>query len=259
MPPIHMADRGAPAPFLQRPQGLHAPVILDAQLAHQRQRDFRWPDRRASRPARCDAPRRCGRNRTSATTSACTVLRDSGCAPPGASGQGRIRPRPAARGFAQRDGHQAFVVLRVVAQPLAAPAAPPSPGAACAASAANSARTDRRSPGYSRSSPMSSSSASAYSLRSVSMRGQQLARGRVFGVDDQHLAHRLFGGFRFRRPAIRPARCGYSRSGSCGYCVSACGEHAARVGEAAALDEIERLLGVDGGTRGLVVHGLNDA
>ena len=36
-------------------------------------------------------------------------------------------------------------------------------------------------------------------------------------------------------------------------------EDAARVGEPAPLDEIERLFGVDGGARGLVVHGINDA
>ena len=36
-------------------------------------------------------------------------------------------------------------------------------------------------------------------------------------------------------------------------------QDAFRVGEAAALDEIERLFGVDGGTRGLVVHVINDA
>jgi hypothetical protein len=36
-------------------------------------------------------------------------------------------------------------------------------------------------------------------------------------------------------------------------------EHPARVAQAAPLQEVERLLGEDGGARGLVVHGLNDA
>ena len=76
----------------------------------------------------------------------------------------------------------------------------------------------------------------------------------MFGGDDQHLAHRLLGGPSFSSPSHSACALWIQQVRILRVLRERLRQHPLRVGKAAALDEIERLLGVDGGTRGLVVH-----
>ena len=194
---------------------------------------------------------------TSATTSACTVDSDSGMRAQ-QLGQGLVGTRAAARGLAQRDGQQALVVLGVVAQTLARELlgllemqrAQHEPRIAAVEVGALGKVAQQADEQQLRIGEL---------VAFDQQRGQQLARGRVLGDRPAAPGARSSSAAALSSSEPLDLRAVKQQVGVLRKLRETFLEDAACIVEAAAFDEIERLLGEDGGVRGLVVHGLNDA